>query len=202
MHKNLREFGKLFHKMKLYFHEHPLIRFSFVFLLFVGYMVFSMFHFGVKQGVAVGFLSWSFFVLCTPIADGGFLIDFPVRILTGLRMLYSEAIVWSIAISSNILFFLFNPAVYQKTTLLSIFHAILAKPFPFWIIILISALGTFFSLLFGDEVLDLFYGLKKKRLHHEKHKVKYRIIFAVGLFLLIIFIYNYVIQQLGIPIHL
>ena len=146
MHANIKDIKKLFKSINVYFHHHPIVRFFIVFFVFLVYLFISMYTFGAKDGFFVSLLTWSFFVLCTPVADGGILLDLPIRLLTGLRMMYSEIIVWSIAISVNILFFFTNPALYQDTHLLGLFHNILAHPFPYWIIIILSGLGTFLSL--------------------------------------------------------
>jgi len=88
-------------------------------------------------------------------------------------MLYSEIIVWIIAISINIYAFFLLPQIYQKTLLLRIFHFILEKPIPFWVIIFISAIGTFLSVYFGDELIDVV--SHNERGKHQKHKLKYRL---------------------------
>ncbi|MBU0471538.1 MAG: hypothetical protein KKF89_00475 [Nanoarchaeota archaeon] len=61
----------------------------------------------------------------------GFLLDLPIRIFSGLRMVYSEIIVWCIAIVLNVVIILTNVAVYENTLILSIFHHILSQPIPF-----------------------------------------------------------------------
>ncbi|MCD6523056.1 MAG: hypothetical protein J7K68_04870, partial [Candidatus Diapherotrites archaeon] len=45
------------------------------------YFSFVSMKYGLDKGLLVGLLTWSFFVFCTPIADAGFLLDFPLRIL-------------------------------------------------------------------------------------------------------------------------
>jgi len=100
-------------------------------------------------------LTWSFFVLSTPIPDGGIILDLPVRYFTGMKMIFSEIIVWAVAISLNVFNLLFNPEIYKKTFLLTIFKDILTTPVPYWIIIMLSALGTYFTLYVGDELYDV-----------------------------------------------
>ncbi len=188
--------------IKTQLHKNPFVKFLFVLLILVVYFVFSIQKFGLKDGFLVSLLSWTFFVLSTPIADAGFLLDFPVRLFTGLRMLYSEGIVWTIAITSNLLVFFFKPEIYTKTELLSLLYHILSKPFPFWIIILLSAGGTFLSLLFGDELMDISLDHKKEASHKQKHKKKYILILTVTVFVLILIIYDYLLKQLGVHIPL
>ncbi len=177
--------------------KEALSRFVLVLLVFAGYFGFVSVKYGASQGFLIAWLTWSAFVLGTPIADAGFLVDFPIRILTGLRMLYSELLVWTIAISLNIYVYFFRPDVYTgHTLLLKVFHQILSHPVPYWSIILISAIGTFASVHFGDELLD-------KRHHHErvsyhKHKSKYKLVLMIALFVSVLIVYNILIHKLGI----
>lgn len=138
------------------------------------YLFYISYKFGIQQGFLVVLLSWSFFVLCTPIADAGFLLDFPIRLFFNLHMIITEILVWIIAIALNLYCFFFNPEIYYKTKLLSLFYSILQKPFPLWIIIFISLIGTFLSISFGDELFNIM-KLKNKsnilKSSHEKNKI-------------------------------
>jgi hypothetical protein len=81
------------------------------------YLTIAILQYGIKDGLIVTALSWSFFVFCTPIADAGFLLDFPIRLIAGFRMLHTEIVVWGIALAINIMAFAFNPNIYYKTPL-------------------------------------------------------------------------------------
>ena len=176
-------------------HRHPLIKFLAVASVFIIYTCFATLKYGVREGLHVSILSWSFFVLCTPVADAGFLLDLPLRLLTGIRMLYSEMIVWCIAITLNIVTTLFAPETYKATILLSLFSEILHQPIPYWAIILLSAIGTFVSITFGDELLDIALKKREKRKHH-----RLRTLFVVCLFVLTFILYGFVLKGLGISI--
>ncbi|NPA86609.1 MAG: hypothetical protein GXO00_01220, partial [Candidatus Diapherotrites archaeon] len=154
-------------------HREALRKFIIVLLVFLAYFAYVAYHYGVKDGLIITLLTWSFFVLSTPIADAGFLLDFPLRILTGMRMVKAEMIVWAIAISLNVYFVLFHPEVYQTTTLLQVFYHILTHPIPYWSIIVLSAIGTFLSVHFGDELLDVFFHSERRKyfLHKEKYEL-------------------------------
>jgi hypothetical protein len=167
-------------------------------MIVVFYFSFVSYRYGARDGFAITLLTWSFFVLCTPIADAGFLLDFPVRLLSGLRMLYSEIIVWFIAILSNIYFFFTFPEIYSKTFVLMVFHHILIQPYPFWSIIALSATGTFLSIHLADELYDMTLDA-----HHSKyrsHKNIYQIIVFLFIAGIIIILYDFLIKQLGIDI--
>ena len=202
MHHNLKNIHKITRDIKTQLHNNPIVKFSAVFIIFVTYMIVAISHFGAKEGLMVSLLTWTFFVLCTPIADAGFILDLPIRILTGIRMIYSEAVVWTIAITVNIITFFGNPSAYDSTKLLSLFHYIIGQPFPFWSIIILSAAGSFLSLTFGDELMDISYEHKKERTTHQKHKHKYRIIAAITLFIIVIAIYDFLLRKLGVNISI
>ena len=128
----------------------------------VGYLLFAVHQFGLSNGILVAVLSWSFFVFCTPIADAGFMLDFPIRLITGLRMLVIEVGVWVFAAALNVFALIFFPEVYQKTVLLELFHKIITTPCPLFLIILLSGFGTFSSLVVGDDAFDLAVAKNKK----------------------------------------
>ncbi|MBN1175147.1 hypothetical protein JXA48_00740 [Candidatus Woesearchaeota archaeon] len=202
MHHNLKNIHKVIRDIKTQLHKNPLVKFIAVFLIFVIYSIFSMFKFGASDGLLVGLMTWTFFVLCTPVADAGFILDLPIRVLTGIRMVYSEIIVWTIAIGSNLIVHFANPTIYERTGLLSLFQHIISHPWPFWIIIILSAGGTFLSLVFGDELMDISYEHKKEREHHKRHKHKYRMILIATLFIIILAVYDFLLRTLGVHIPL
>ncbi len=171
-------------------------RFLIIVAVLVIYLSFSLGRYGLKEGFLVTFLTWSLFVLCTPIADAGFLLDFPIRLLTKLRMIYSELIVWTVALLLNIFALFFYEEVYSRTFLLNIFHIILTTPFPYWSIIVISATGTFLSIYFADELLDVI--THKDRIRQNRHRRKYLMIVMIFLILLIIVFYKYMLKYMGV----
>jgi hypothetical protein len=173
-------------------------KFLLIFVLFLGYFGFVSFHYGAKEGFLVAALTWSFFVLCTPIADAGFLIDFPLRLICNVRMFVAEIAVWVVAISLNVWAFAFRHDVYQQTKSLQLFERILREPFPFWLIILLSAVGTFLSVSLGDQLMD-------KVEHHEVKVHKwYHLSFRTVLFIFVIVatlvLYDFLLKRLGVAI--
>jgi hypothetical protein len=63
-------------------------------LLLFGCFVYLSVQYDFITGGLASILTWSFFVLCTSIAGAGFLLNFPLRLLFGIRMVISEVIVW------------------------------------------------------------------------------------------------------------
>ncbi len=188
-------------RSNLFQHEtkrNVLKRYLIVLFIFLSYFVFVTFKYGLKNGILISLLTWSFFVFCTPIADAGFLLDFPVRIFTNIRMLHSEILVWLIAGSLNVYALTFQKEIYQKTFILQTFYHIITHPFPFWLIIIISAIGTFMSVYFADELIDVV--KHEERVKFKKHMKKYRFILYLFLIIATIILYDYLIKQLGIHI--
>jgi len=52
--------------------------------LLVGYFVYLSIQYDLVTGGLGALLTWTFFVLCTPVADAGMLLDFPLRLLFGV----------------------------------------------------------------------------------------------------------------------
>lgn len=167
--------NKIHHKHLLQ-HEtkrHILLKFTLVSLIFFSYFIFITTKYGFKEGFFVSILTWSFFVLCTPVADAGFLLDFPIRLITKIKMIFSELFIWAIAIILNLYAFFIHPEIYSKTKFLSFFKHILEQPIPFWTIIFLSATGTFISIKFGDELLDKTKHTERKTYHKYKKNSGY-----------------------------
>ena len=175
-----------------------IIKFLALLAILVGYFFYLGFKYDFVTGGIAAALTWSFFVLCTPIADAGFLLDFPLRLLFGVRMVVAELCVWTIAISLNLLVFFGAPTHYETTALTQIFHMVLSTPYPYWAIIALSAVGTFLSVKFGDELFDT---VKHRnapkesylKAHHWKHELVMIAFFAV-----VIFVYYDLAASLGL----
>lgn len=146
-------------------------------------------------GGVAALLTWSFFVLRTPIADAGFLLDFPLRLLFGIRMVISEAVVWLIANLTNVLTLYFAAHYYETTIVTRLLHQIITTPFPYWGVVLLSGAGTFLSIRFGDELMDVIHHRDRSFFH--SHQFKHEII-LFAFFVFIVFGYYDLISSLGI----
>ena len=179
--------------------SHPkkqvLYKFLLLCILMVGYFSYLAFRYDVTTGAVASALTWSFFVLCTPIADAGFLLDFPLRLLFGIRMLISEIAVWIIAIAINVVSLLYFVEFYQSTKLTMLLHAILTMPYPYWSVILLSGAGTFLSIRFADEIMDVAHHRDREFFH--RHSIKHEAVLII-FFVLILTGYYKLIASLGI----
>ncbi len=171
------------------------IKFVLLCAILVGYFGYLSYEYGVATGGIAAMLTWSFFVLCTPVADAGFLLDFPLRLLFGIRMVVSEVAVWGVAIALNAVTLFYAPTYYKTTILTELLHKILLTPYPYWGVIVLSGLGTFLSIRFGDELMDVIHHRDRSYFHshHFKHEL---ILFAF--FLLVLFGYYELIASIGI----
>lgn len=178
-------------------HPRKTVLYKFVLLciVMVGYFFYLTYQYDLLTGGIASAITWSFFVLCTPIADAGFLLDFPVRLLFGIRMLFSEVAVWVIAVSINVISLFYFVDYYQTTKLTRIFHVILTNPYPYWAVVLLSGMGTFLSIRFADELMDVVRHRDRDYFHH--HSFKHEIIMIV-FFIVVLYGYYELIASLGI----
>jgi hypothetical protein len=144
-------------------------------------------------------LTWTFFVLCTPIADAGILLDLPLRLLFGIRMLISEIAVWALAITINVVSLLYFDEYYEITKLTMLLHAILTMPYPYWSVILLAGAGTFLSIRFADELMDVVHHRDRRFFH--RHSFKHEIVIIV-FFVFVLIGYYKLIASLGIETNL
>lgn len=172
--------------------RNKIIKFILLILIVLSYFIYVSYKFGLSRGSIVTLLSWSFFVLCTPIPDGGFLIDFPIRLITNIKMKRTEIAVWTIAISANIYAEIAKPSIYSSTKLLTLLHKIIDTPFPYWLIILISATGTFSSLYLGDNIIN--------QISNKNYIKKKNLTISIILISTTILLYGLLLKDLGINI--
>lgn len=180
--------------------HNTLVKFMALCVIVLGYFLYISSKFGTQDGIIVTVLTWSFFVFCTPVADAGFLLAFPVRLLLKVRMMYTQLASFVIAFFLNLYTYILHPKVYSKTVLLSLFKQILDQPIPFWGIILLSIVGTLFSIYFGDELIDVAKHSERQKYH--KHKATYKIVIAVFVVALTLVLYDILLKRLGVDIPL
>lgn len=179
-------------------HKKSLWRFLALLSLLVAYFAYMSMKFDAATGAWLALLSWSFFVLCTPVADGGFIIAFPVRLLLGTRMVVTQIIVWLLAIVINVTALNITPTSYKDTELTKLLFTIMTTPWPYWSILAISAVGTALSIWFGDEMMDVTTHADRK-VHH-RHCFKHKILVIVGLGILTVLAYYHLLSNLSIVI--
>lgn len=172
---------------------------KFFLLCFVllSYFLYLNIKYDLMTSGVTSILTWSFFVLCTPVADAGFLLDFPLRLIFGIRMLISELIVWGLAIAINIIALVYFPDYYQTTKLTNLLHAIITTPYPYWSVVILSGIGTFLSIRFADELMDVVH--HRDRHYFFRNSYKHELIIII-FFILVLMGYYKLTASLGIGV--
>lgn len=127
-----------------------IIKFFFITSIFVFFIFDLVKQFGYQVGLHLSLLIWSFFVLCMPTTNGGVIIDIPYYIFSGKKPVYSEIIIWFLALVLNFYSFVWYPQIYFQTTITHFLFEILSKPWPRWIIIFLCSVGTFYTVKVSD----------------------------------------------------
>jgi hypothetical protein len=179
-------------------HKETTLKFIALIGILIAYFGYMSWKYDASTGASVALLTWTFFVLCTPVADGGFILAFPIRMLFGVRMMLTQIIVWFIAVGINAGMIFYAPEAYEYSFITGLLKHILMQPYPYWSILIISALGTLLSMFFGDEMMDV--TAHKDRHKHHAHGFKYKILLVVGLGVLTVVSYYYVLDSLGIQL--
>ena len=188
---------KTYSSIRKKFDKHPIAKFIAVALILIFYFLFISSKYGAQDGLLITLLVWSFFVFCTPVADAGILVGFPIRLATGVKMLHSEIIVTVAAFFITAFSYVFNPVIFSQTYILTAYKKIISTPFPYWSIILISTIGTFISVYIADCALDP----RKQKKTHVKFLIKYEKSILLVSLLIVIPIYYYLIKSLKLNIN-
>jgi len=175
------------------------VKFLFLCGLLLSYFAYLSYEYDLLTGGVAAILTWSFFVLCTPIADAGFLLDFPFRLLFGIRMIISELIVWAAAVLINVLILFYDNSYYDTTLITKLLYQIISTPYPYWGVVILSGAGTFLSISFGDELMDVIH--HRDRTFFHSHHFKHEIILIV-FFLMVLYCYYELMSLLGIKTDL
>ena len=106
--------------------------------------------------------------------------------------------VWVLALSIIFTILLFAPYYFETTLITRVLYKIVCNPNPYWLIIALSCVGTFTSIYFGDEMMDVVG--HHERVQHHKYGFKYKAVVLIGITLLVMSIYYQLISELGIQV--
>lgn len=176
--------------------NNKLFKFSCLLIIVVGYFLYLKQSYGFETSGIIIAVTWSFFVLCTPVADAGILIDFPMRLLFKFKMIYTEIFVWVTALFIAIYFITSLPQIFDTTYILQMYKKILLTPFPYWSVIIICSIGTFLTIFFADEMYEYIFNRK----NINKNELK-KIFYIVVFYAIIIILYIKIITWLNIEIN-
>jgi hypothetical protein len=133
---------------------HVGLRYALSVLVVAAYAAFMVHKYGLRDGLSATYLTWSFFVLGTPVADAGGILDVPLRLLTGVPMVAIETCVVTFTLLSMAWFVKFRRGDFDRTPLLRAFRTMLTTPYPYWGLIALCITGTFLSVRLGDLLID------------------------------------------------
>jgi hypothetical protein len=133
---------------------HMGVRYLLSVLIVAAYAVYMVHKYGARDGLVATYLTWSFFVLGTPVADAGGILDVPLRLLTGVPMVVIEACVTSFTIASMFVLVHYKREEFDRTGLLRAFRVMLTTPYPYWGLIALCVVGTILSVWLGDMLID------------------------------------------------
>ncbi|MCB9492727.1 MAG: hypothetical protein H6679_00460 [Epsilonproteobacteria bacterium] len=139
-------------------------------ILCVWFAVFIFIH-GIAKGIHLGFLAWSFYVLCFPATHGRLVYGMLTRFKYN-RTTLTEPFAWSIAAILNIVTILARPSIYHKSVTSRLLFHILSDPYPRWLILFVAAIGTFYRMIVG---IDEYYK------NHRKHFIYHQLINIIGM---------------------
>ena len=112
--------------------------------LFSLLFIFCISSYGIRLGTHLVLLMWSMYILCIPGSHGQLLFGLSIHSLKQTKF-YTEPFMWSMAILFNIITYSATPHVYLKTIPTKLLYRIISTPNPYWIIVFISTVGTFYN---------------------------------------------------------
>ena len=161
---------------------------SFKILKFIGLLlIFSFLTFmfwmdyDYKSSIQIVALCWSLYILCFPANHGAIFLGVPFELITNIPLYYPELIMWPAAILLNIYTYFTNPQIYFASLPTHLLFRIITTPWPYWMIIFICSLGTFYK---------FFVGIKNFRNEKIKHYIVRTFIICLGIFTLLVLSYK------------
>ncbi len=155
----------------------PHLRYLIRHLFFVLTVIFVFFFyplimFGIIPGILIGFLTWSLYVLTIPAAHGYYIFGSWARFM-GVRPWQTEPVMLLVAVVFNAFMSVLYRPLYHATFFTSHLFRIISKPNPYWLMIIISSLGTLYPYLVGEQQL---------KAHYTYHRNIRWILMVIGIF--------------------
>lgn len=156
-----------------------LIKFIILLVLFILYYFYISTKIGFKNGIHSIILTWCSLVLCTPLSDAGFIIDFPLILFFNIPMVITQLFVFFLSIVIVLFYIFYSNLIehFKKTFVLKNFYKVLSIPYPWYFLILISQIGTFASVKIYDTIY--FYFTEKNKKKNPFLTKKFIIVFSI-----------------------
>ncbi|MFA5075367.1 MAG: hypothetical protein WC436_04680 [Candidatus Babeliales bacterium] len=135
-------------------------------------------------------LVWSFYILCFSANHGKIFLGIPYEFIRKKKLHYPEIFLWSGAVLLNIFTYFFTPWAYFNTLITHLLFQIIYSPWPGWLIISISFLGTFYKFFVGYQNFN----------EYLFHKIIRALIICLSFFTLVYFAHKDLIILLNIRI--
>ena len=183
-------------KKKCRHKEHAIDRFLLIVALISLYLAYTVFTYGLEEGIEITGLTWAFFIFLTPVPIAGLAFELPIRIITNHKMIFTQLVVWSFGGLMVLSALLLSPNIFQSTSVLKLFYHVITNPIPYWTLFLLCAMGTFLSAHVADELIDRV----ESELHHHyrKHTPHTMLVLFLFFLLCIITAYNAAAGELGL----
>lgn len=154
----------------------PLVKYLARHLFFILIVVLVFFFypcvtFGMAQGILVGFLTWSLYILALPAAHGYYVFGSFARFI-GLKQWHPEPVMFLAAIILNVVVCIVFRPIYKSTFFTIHLFRIITKPNPYWLMVVISSLGTLYPYLVGEQQFNL---------HYRYHRNIRLVLIAIGI---------------------
>lgn len=162
----------------------PLVRYLARHIFFILVIIFVFFFypcitFGLVEGLLVGFLTWSFYILSFPAAHGYYAFGSFGRFI-GQKNWHTEPVMLLLAIGLNVISCILFRPFYRSTFFTIHLYRIISKPNPYWLMIAISALGSLYPYLVGEHQF---------KLHYKYHRNVRWMLILIGIFSFFYFSY-------------
>lgn len=132
-----------------------------IFFLFFGL---TGLHLSVQHGTIPGIfmtvLTWSFFVLCLPVTGKPVIIGKLLAPMSRKHLysvpwyLNSYFVRWSLALLVNGFTYIVLPYIYLTSVTTFLLYRIMTNPWPYWMIIFVSSLGSIYERLIARPELE------------------------------------------------
>jgi hypothetical protein len=163
------------HSTKFYF-------FWLFFYLFISSLFMTRFIYmnGIISGTRIFLLVWSLYILCIPGGHGQLIVGLPMQLIKH-KNVCTESLFWPAAALINLITYLVAPSMYLQTPTTGLLYRIISQPNPYWLIILISLIGTSYNGFSKESYFDTV---------NTTHKKIRDLIVAVGAVIFILFVYK------------
>lgn len=120
--------------------------------------LFMLFYHGLKNGLLLTFLFWSFFVLCIPGKHGSMLIGAPLQMFFKIRV-NTQIWTWLSAVVLNLIVYHTNKDIYLENFITHLLRYIITSPYPELLVVVFAMAANLYKPIIGYNYQSKFYFL-------------------------------------------